>query len=224
MSIEMPDSVRTNQKGFMVTTVSTHSARAISMKPCCSPCAESTSPIVEMPSVMSQKPQLPSRKLHSSRPTIRGQTYSAPAMAHTTNVPNTVRCECAMTKSVKWVGCCSERSASTEPWKQPTRYMSEPMIRNLAGRLREKPSQRPIMVPKKFCSTVHTGMISIIDETMAIVSAQSAMGLVEVVVDADERIEEGQRPEADQRQLVAVDRGPDARRAGSSRSARSRPG
>ena len=82
-----------------------------------------------------------------------------------------------MTKSVKWVGSCSERSASTEPWKQPTRYMSEPMIRNFAGRFREKPPQRPFMVPKKFWSTVHTGMISIIDETIAIVSAQSAMGL-----------------------------------------------
>ena len=33
------------------------------------------------------------------------------------------------------------------------------------------------MVPKKFWSTVHTGMISIIDDTMAMVSAQSAMGL-----------------------------------------------
>jgi hypothetical protein len=33
------------------------------------------------------------------------------------------------------------------------------------------------MVPKKFWRTVHTGMISIIDEMMAIVSAQSAIGL-----------------------------------------------
>ena len=32
------------------------------------------------------------------------------------------------------------------------------------------------MVPKKFWSTVHTGMISIMEETMAIVSAQSAIG------------------------------------------------
>jgi hypothetical protein len=30
-SIESPASVRTNQNGFMVTTVSIHSARAISM-------------------------------------------------------------------------------------------------------------------------------------------------------------------------------------------------
>ena len=62
------------------------------------------------------------------------------------------------------------------------------------------------MVPKKFWSTVHTGMISIIDETIAIVSAQSAIGRVEIVVDADEGIEERQRPEANQGQLVAVDR------------------
>src|SRR3989442_9917866 len=64
-----------------------------------------------------------------------------------------------MTKSVKCVGCCSERSASSEPWKQPTRYMIEPTIRNFAGRFRENSGQRPIMVPKKFCRTVHTGMI-----------------------------------------------------------------
>src|SRR5512134_1152775 len=126
---------------------------------------------------MSQKLQFPSRKLHSSRPTMRGQTWIEPAMAQTTKVPNTVRCEWEITKSVKWVGSCSERRASTEPWKQPTRYMSDPMIKNLAGRLREKPPQRPCIVPKKFCRTVHTGMISIIEETIAIVSAQSAMGL-----------------------------------------------
>ena len=92
-------------------------------------------------------------------------------------MPNTVRCECETTKSVKWVGSWSERSASTEPWKHPTRYMSDPMIRNLAGRFRPKPCPVARMVPKKFWSTVHTGMISIIDETMAMVSAQSAMGL-----------------------------------------------
>src|SRR5436309_1808295 len=68
-------------------------------------------------------------------------------MAHTTKVPNTVRCECEMTKSVKWVGCCSERSASSEPWKQPTRYMIEPTIRNFAGRLRENSPQRPLAAP-----------------------------------------------------------------------------
>src|SRR5262245_45303634 len=136
-----------------------------------------------MPSVTSQKPQLPTRKLHSGASLIskrttarRGQTYMVPAIAHTTNVPKTVRCECEMTKSVKCVGCCSERSASSEPWKQPTMYMIEPTIRNLAGRLLEKCCQRPIIVPKKFWSTVQTGMISIIDETIAIVSAQSAIG------------------------------------------------
>src|SRR5262245_33562372 len=133
--------------------------------------------MVEMPSVMSQKLQLPSRKLHSSVPKSRGHTWRAPAMAHTTNVPNTVRCECEMTKSVKCVGSCSERKASTDPWKHPTRYISDPIMRNLAGRLREKPPQCPFMVPKKFWSTVHTGMISVIDETMATVAAQTAMAL-----------------------------------------------
>jgi len=49
-----------------------------------------------------------------------------------------------------------ERSASTEPWKQPSRYMIEPMIKNFAGRLLAKPSHRPFTVPKKFTSTVHT--------------------------------------------------------------------
>ena len=38
-------------------------------------------------------------------------------------------------------------------------------------------SQRPITVPKKFTSTVHTGMIRSMEVTMAIVSAQSAIGL-----------------------------------------------
>src|SRR5438445_13235508 len=168
------------------------------MKPCWRPCAVKTSPIAEIPSVTSQNPQFPTRKLQSGasfiskrasaggtpaprRPAARtaasrGQTYIVPAIAHTTNVPKTVRCECEMTKSVKCVGCWSERSASSEPWKQPTRYMSEPTIKNFAGRFRENSCQRPIMVPKKFCSTVHTEMISIIDETIALVSPQSAIG------------------------------------------------
>ena len=81
-----------------------------------------------------------------------------------------------MTKSVKWVGCWSARNASSDPWKHPTRYMMEPTIRNLAGRFLPNSCHRPIMVPKKFWSTVQTGMISIIEETMAIVSAQSAIG------------------------------------------------
>ncbi len=55
--------------------------------------------------------------------------------------------------------------------------MSDPMIRNLAGRFWPKPCQRPIMVPKKFCSTVHTGTINNIEVMIARVSAQSAMGL-----------------------------------------------
>ena len=33
-----------------------------------------------------------------------------PAIAHTTKVPKIVMCECATTKSVKWVGCWTERS------------------------------------------------------------------------------------------------------------------
>ena len=82
-----------------------------------------------------------------------------------------------MTKSEKWVGCWMERSASTEPWKQPNRYMIEPMIRNFAGRFLPKPSQRPFTVPKKFTSTVHTGMINSMEVTIASVSAQSAIGL-----------------------------------------------
>ena len=63
-----------------------------------------------------------------------------------------------------------------EPWKQPIRYRTDPTMRNFAGRLCANSVHRPIIVPKKFCSTVHTGMISIIDDTMAIVSAQSAIG------------------------------------------------
>ena len=94
-----------------------------------------------------------------------------PAIAQMTKVPNTVRCEWEMTKSVKCVGCCMERSASSEPWKQPSRYMIEPTMRNFAGRLPPKPCQRPIIVPKKFCSTVHTGMISSIEVMIASVSA-----------------------------------------------------
>jgi len=55
--------------------------------------------------------------------------------------------------------------------------MIEPIIRNFAGRFLPRVSQRPIMVPKKFTSTVHTGMISSMEVTIAIVSAQSAIGL-----------------------------------------------
>ena len=51
------------------------------------------------------------------------------------------------------------------------------MIRNLAVRFWPKVCQRPIMVPKKFCSTVHTGMISSIEVMIDSVSAQSAIGL-----------------------------------------------
>ena len=69
------------------------------------------------------------------------------------------------------------RKASVEPWKHPNRYMIEPMIRNFAGRFVPNVLQRPIMVPKKFTSTVHTGMISSMEVTMAMVSAQSAIGL-----------------------------------------------
>src|SRR5262245_37570355 len=98
-------------------------------------------------------------------------------MAHTTKVPNTVRCECEITKSLKCVGCWIERSASVDPWKQPTKYMIEPMIRNLAVKFCPKVCQRPTMVPKKFCKTVHTGTISSIEVMMANVSAQSAIGL-----------------------------------------------
>src|SRR2546425_10540494 len=97
-------------------------------------------------------------------------------MTHITKVPKTVRWEWAMTKSVKWVGCWTVRSAEIEPWKQPIKYMIEPTMRNLAGRFRPSSRQRPIMVPKKFWSTVHTGTISIMDDTIAIVSAQSAIG------------------------------------------------
>src|SRR5262249_45343043 len=64
-SIETPESVRTSQNGFIVTTESTHSTPDISMKPCCNPCAARTRPMVEMPTVMSQKLQFPSRKLQS---------------------------------------------------------------------------------------------------------------------------------------------------------------
>ena len=55
--------------------------------------------------------------------------------------------------------------------------MIDPTIRNLAGRFWPKPCQRPIMVPKKFCSTLHTGTINNIEVMIARVSAQSAMGL-----------------------------------------------
>ena len=92
-------------------------------------------------------------------------------------MPKIVRCEWEITKSVKWVGLLIDRSASVEPWKQPIRYMIEPTIRNFAVRLVLKVCQRPIMVPKKFCSTVHTGMISSIELMIASVSAQSAIGL-----------------------------------------------
>ena len=47
----------------------------------------------------------------------------------------------------------------------------------LRREIRPKPSHRPITVPKKFTSTVHTGMISSMEVVIAIVSAQSAIGL-----------------------------------------------
>src|SRR3984893_13465131 len=98
-------------------------------------------------------------------------------MAQTTNVPNTVRCECEMTKSEKCVGCWMERSASTEPWKQTNRYMTERKHRNVVVGFLPKPSHRPITVPKKFTSTVHTGIMSNMEVTIASVWDQSAIGL-----------------------------------------------
>ena len=80
-----------------------------------------TSTMPTMPVVISQKPALASRKLAGVERVTRGHTYTAPPTAHITNVPKTVMCECPTTKSVKCVGCWSERSASTEPWKQPMR-------------------------------------------------------------------------------------------------------
>src|SRR2546428_11494370 len=96
-------------------------------------------------------------------------------MAQTTNVPKTVRCEWEMTKSVKWVGCWSARNASSDPWKHPTRYMMEPTIRDLAGRLLANSWHRWIMVPKKFWRTGRTGVMSMIEEAMGIVSGQAAL-------------------------------------------------
>src|SRR6202167_1441818 len=104
-SIEIPARVRTSQYARICTTVSTHSAPFIHWKPCCRPAALSTAPMIEIPAVISQNDQLPSLNDHSSRPHIRGQRKINPPIAHTTKVPKTVRCECEITKSVKWVGC-----------------------------------------------------------------------------------------------------------------------
>src|SRR6185295_6401412 len=73
-SMLSPVNVRSHQYGLMATTVSRNSAPAMSMKPCWSPCALSTSAIEPMPSVMSQKPQLASRNDASGAPASRGHT------------------------------------------------------------------------------------------------------------------------------------------------------
>src|SRR5207249_3326752 len=100
MSMVMPVSVRSHQYERMALTESIQSACAISMKPCCSPWAVSTSVIAPMPRTMSQKPALATRKLGDDASSgdaaaglTRGHTYTAPAIAHITNVPKTVRCE-----------------------------------------------------------------------------------------------------------------------------------
>ena len=46
----------------------------------------------------------------------------------------------------------------------------------LGGQIGARSRQRSIIVPKKFWSTVQTGTMSIMEDTIAIVSAQSAMG------------------------------------------------
>ena len=160
----------------MASTESSHSAPPISMKPWSRPWVTSTTNMAEIPAVISQKAPLPSANDQGLESVMRGHTYTAPASAHTTNVPKIVMCEWPTTKSVKCVGRWRTRNASIEPWKQPTRYMSEPVTRNLAGRFRPSSRQWEPTVPKKFWMTVHTGMISIIDDTMAIVWAQSAIG------------------------------------------------
>ena len=66
--------------------------------------------------------------------------------------------------------------------------------------------QRPIMVPKKFTSTVHTGMISSMEVMIAMRLGPVGDRAVEIMMDADEGIEQRERPEADQRELVGVDR------------------
>src|SRR5207253_3078665 len=85
-SMLSPVNVRSHQYGLMATTVSRNSAPAISMNPCCSPCALSTRAMEPMPSAISQNPQLASRKDASGAPARRGQTESTPATDHTMNV------------------------------------------------------------------------------------------------------------------------------------------
>ena len=72
MSIVMPVTVRSHQYGRIALTESIQSAWAISMKPCCNPCAVSTSVIAPMLSTMSQKPVLASRKLVGRGPSRVG--------------------------------------------------------------------------------------------------------------------------------------------------------
>src|SRR3569833_823366 len=89
----------------------------------------------------------------------------------TTKVPKMVACECAMTKSLKWVNSCMRRSASTEPWKQPVKKKNTTNKKNKTTKTTttKKPkntNQQPSAVPQKMVITAHTGTISSMLHTM----------------------------------------------------------
>ena len=74
MSMATPVSVRSHQYGRMAFTESSHSACAISMKPCWRPCAVRIKTMAAIPVVMSQKPAFASRKLEGDECVTRGHT------------------------------------------------------------------------------------------------------------------------------------------------------
>src|SRR5262249_39377069 len=74
ISIVIPVTVRTHQNGRTALTEPIQSAWAISMNPCWSPCAVSTSVIATIPVVISQNPALAIRKLDGAARVTRGQT------------------------------------------------------------------------------------------------------------------------------------------------------
>ena len=134
--------------------------------------------MVEMPAVISQNDQLPilndqSSRPHSSRPGV-DQPADRPDDEGAEHGEVRVRDD-----EVGEVGRLLDRAQrlgrALEAAEQVhDRAHDQELRRQVACR---RSCQRPFMVPKKFTSTVHTGMISSIEVMIASVSAQSAIGL-----------------------------------------------
>ena len=156
--------------------MSTHSVPFIHMKPCCRPAAVRTRPIVEMPTVISQNDQLPSLKDQNSRP--HSLARRRPAADRPDDEGAEHRQVRVRDDEIGEVGRLLNRPQGLGRALEAAEQVHDGAHDQELGRqVGAEVCQRPLIVPKKFTTTVHTGMISSIEVMIARVSAQSAIGL-----------------------------------------------